>query len=175
MKLIVGLGNPGKEYEKSRHNLGFQFIDYLANKYDSKFVNKFQSLYSEVKLKNVGKVILLKPQTFMNASGNAVQQATKFYKIPAENIFIVFDDLDIKAGEFKIQKGKYPKIHNGVNDIINKLGTDQVWFVRIGSDERSDVERKFIAGKDYVLQKTGCEFREVFEKVEEKLAPITEG
>lgn len=165
MKLFVGLGNPGKEYENTRHNIGFKFIDFLAEKHSSTFSNKFQSLYAEFQ-QNGEKIILLKPQTFMNDSGSAVQKIMKFYKLTPEDIFIAFDDLDIKQGEFKIQKAKYPKVHNGVNDIINKSSSDEFHFIRIGIDGRSELEREFVSGKDYVLRKDSMEFsKEVFETV----------
>lgn len=164
MKLFVGLGNPGKEYENTRHNIGFKFIDFIAEKQSLNFTNKFQSHYAEFN-KDGEKTILLKPQTFMNNSGSAVVEVMKFYKIVAENIYIIFDDLDIKEGEFKIQKAKYPKVHNGINDIIQKTGTDKFNFIRIGIDGRSEIERKFISGKDYVLQKTGLDLGEAFREI----------
>ena len=170
MKLFVGLGNPGKEYENTRHNIGFKFIDFLANKNTLTFSNKFQSLYSEFQ-SNGEKVILLKPQTFMNNSGSAVQEVMKFYKLNSEDVYIIFDDLDIKEGEFKVQKAKYPKVHNGVNDIIQKTGTDKFNFVRIGIDGRNEIERDFVSGRDYVLRRESLNqyeniFKEIYTKVE---------
>jgi PTH1 family peptidyl-tRNA hydrolase len=168
MKLFVGLGNPGKEYEQTRHNAGATFIDFLAKQNNVSFISKFRSLYAEFQ-HNGEKVILLKPQTFMNASGSAVLECAKFYKIGVEDIIIAFDDLDIKQGDFKIQKGKYPKVHNGVNDILQKLSTDQFWFVRIGIDNRTEIERQFIAGRDYVLQKTDGKYDEIFASITAEL------
>lgn len=168
MKLIVGLGNPGKDYENTRHNAGASLVDFIAKKQSVSFIKKFQSQYAEFQ-NNGEKIILLKPQTFMNNSGDAVQEAAKFYKISIENIFIAFDDLDIKQDEFKTQKGKYPKVHNGVNDIINKLGGDQFTFVRIGIDNRTEEERKYISGRDYVLQKLNSSFDQIFERVLESI------
>ncbi len=170
MKLFVGLGNPGKEYEKTRHNAGFMLIDYIANLKGVSFTSKFSSLFAEFSDPEGEKVILLKPQTYMNESGKAVQEAMKFYKIGHENVYIAFDDLDIQFGEFKIQKAKYPKIHNGVNDIIKKTGTDQFTFVRIGTDDRSPIERQFIQGRDYVLQKTSVNFSEILKRIATELA-----
>lgn len=168
MKLFVGLGNPGKEYENTRHNIGAKFIDFLGEKLDLKFTEKFRSLFSDAQVEGE-KIIFLKPQTFMNNSGSAVQEAAKFFKIGPENIFVAFDDLDIVEGDSKIQLGKYPKVHNGVNDVIEKLGTDKINFIRIGIDGRNEIEKKFLAGRDYVLQKTDHDFSRVFEEVREKL------
>jgi PTH1 family peptidyl-tRNA hydrolase len=168
MKLIAGLGNPGKDYEKTRHNAGFMFVDFMVEKFDLKFNSKFQAEYSEIN-KDGEKIIFLKPQTFMNDSGVSLAEAVKFYKINSEEIFIAFDDLDLPEGEFKIQKGKYPKVHNGVNDIIEKLGTDNLNFIRIGIDGRAPELRKVISGRDYVLQKTSYNYKELFSQIYETL------
>lgn len=168
MKLIAGLGNPGKEYEKTRHNAGFGFIDFFMRKFELQTNNAFQSELAEISL-NGEKCYLLKPQTFMNKSGIAVSEIVRFYKIPDQNIFIAFDDLDIREGDFKIQKGKYPKVHNGVNDIINKLGTDELNFIRIGVDGRSEVERQFIPGHDYVLSRSVFDYSEIYLQISKSL------
>lgn len=168
MKLIVGLGNPGKEYEATRHNIGASFVDFKAKQYSLSFTSKFQSLFAEFN-HNGEKIMLLKPQTYMNLSGSAVLEATKFYKLTPNDIIIVFDDLDIKEGEYKIQRKKYPKFHNGVNDIIKRIASDEFWYVRIGIDARNPHERSFIPGRDYVLQKTNNDFTELFSKVDNEL------
>jgi peptidyl-tRNA hydrolase, PTH1 family len=168
MKLIVGLGNPGKEYENTRHNAGASFVDFLVKKMNLNFVEKFRSLYVDTQI-NGEKIIFIKPQTFMNDSGSAVVETAKFFKILPENIFIAFDDLDIIEGEWKLQLGKYPKIHNGVNDIIQKLGTDKVNFIRIGIDGRSPVERDFIQGRDYVLAKSKFDYVKIFDEISKTL------
>jgi peptidyl-tRNA hydrolase, PTH1 family len=165
MKLIVGLGNPGKEYEKTRHNAGANFVAFIAKKREIIFSSKFQSLYAEFNDDTGEKIILLQPQTFMNNSGSAVLEAVKFYKLTPENVFIAFDDLDILEGDFKIQIGKHPKIHNGINDITTKTKTDQYYFIRIGVDSRSIIERKFLKGSNYVLKKTDYNFIPVYEKI----------
>lgn len=165
MKLIVGLGNPGKEYENTRHNAGFRFIDYVARKLDLNFTNKFSSLFAETHGADGEKIILIKPQTYMNASGRAVVETIQFYKLKPEDVYIAFDDLDIKLGEFKLQKGKYPKIHNGVNDILNKTKTEQFNFIRIGVENRSPIEKDFLSGSDYVLKKFDYDLSHIFENV----------
>jgi PTH1 family peptidyl-tRNA hydrolase len=169
MKLIVGLGNPGKDYEKTRHNIGFSFIDYLANKRSLSFNEKFESLYTDFLGKSGEKIIFIKPQTYMNASGRAVSEVVKFFKISTDDIFVSFDDLDMQEGSWKIQKSKYPKCHNGVDDIIEKLSSDHFHFIRIGIDDRTPELRKLISGRDYVLQKTSFDYSDVFQSIENEL------
>ena len=103
MKLVVGLGNPGKQYEKTRHNCGFMAIDYYANKNDLKFKKKFNGLYAET-LINGNKLILLKPQTYMNLSGFCVKKFVDFYNIDLNDILVIYDDKDFETGTFKIKR-----------------------------------------------------------------------
>ena len=146
MYLIVGLGNPGLAYAYTRHNVGFLFVDHLA--YDLGFPNfkaKFNSLYTE-KTVNNEKVLIQKPQTFMNRSGAAVSQIVSFYKIPVENIFVVHDDIDLPPLEVKIKFGGSNGGHNGLRDIDKSLG-NQYWRIRIGVGR--PIEKSQVA--DYVL------------------------
>src|SRR6185369_4075580 len=117
MRLFVGLGNPGKKYEKTRHNVGWLVLDSLQIP-NTKF--EVQKQFNAEVLK-IGETILAKPQTFMNDSGVAVSAIVNFYKIEPDNIYVIHDDLDIKLGEYKIQKGKGPKQHNGILSIEEKL------------------------------------------------------
>lgn len=174
MKLFVGLGNPGKDYENTRHNAGFKFIDFLAHRYNVTFSSKFSSLFAEAQGKEGEKLMFLKPQTFMNDSGRGVVEIMKFYKISPDNVHVAFDDLDIKLGEFKVQKGHYPKVHNGVNDIINKTATDQFIYIRIGIDGRSPIEREFVQGKSYVLQKFDYNLTPVFGSIMQRLGLLSQ-
>lgn len=148
MKLIVGLGNPGEKYDHTRHNVGYMVLDQLAseisgewlmNKYTNSLVIDHQSF------------ILAKPQTFMNNSGEAVSALLKFYELQHDNLVVIHDDLDIALGQYKIQMGKGPKVHNGVNSIENHLKTEQFTRVRIGVDNRDPNNR--IPGAIYVLEK----------------------
>ncbi|BDQ04957.1 MAG: peptidyl-tRNA hydrolase [Candidatus Dojkabacteria bacterium] len=168
MKLIVGLGNPGLEYKYTRHNIGADFIDFIARRYNLNFVEKFKGLFTDF-LHNNEKYFLLKPQTYMNHSGDSVNLAVNFYKLSPESIYIVADDLDIPLGKYKIQIGKYPKSHNGINDVIAKLGYSNIHFVRIGIEARTPSERKLIKGADYVLQKTDFDFSPTFESISQRL------
>ncbi len=133
MKLIVGLGNPGAEYQNSRHNLGFIAIDYLADKLGLEFnKNKFFAQTAEGHYHGQ-KLLLLKPQTFMNRSGQAVQAAVDFYKIPHENILILFDDMDLPCGQLRLRQKGSAGGHNGIRDIIAHLGNDnQISRCKIG-------------------------------------------
>lgn len=151
MYLIVGLGNPGEDYEKTRHNAGFLFINKLAGK--EKFVVD-RKMESETLKK--GDVILAKPFTFMNDSGRAVRKIMDFYKLGIEKVVIVHDDLDIAFGEYKIQKEKGPKVHNGIKSVEQYLGRTDFLRVRIGIDNRQPGV-SYGTGADYVLSKMSKE------------------
>jgi peptidyl-tRNA hydrolase, PTH1 family len=152
MKLIIGLGNPGEKYAFTRHNAGFLFVDSLLTVDLSQTGWATNSkLKSEIcKIKQLD-LMLAKPQTFMNNSGDAVLSLTTYYKIPTTNLFVVHDDLDIPLGKYKIQKGVGPKVHNGVNSIEESLGTKDFWRVRIGIDNRAPDIRT--SGDQYTLEK----------------------
>ncbi len=120
--LIVGLGNPGKKYENTRHNVGFCAVDYIANENNVKVQKaKFSALYNTIEV-NKSKVLLLKPQTFMNLSGKSVSEAAKFYKIPMENIIIIYDDISLDVGKLRIRTKGSAGGHNGIKSIISYMG-----------------------------------------------------
>lgn len=168
MKVFVGLGNPGKEYSKTRHNIGADFIDYFANKKNLQFTTKFRSLYCD--FNNSGeKIIFLKPQTFMNESGDAVLEIMKFFKLESEDLYIIFDDLDLIEGKLKVQKGHYPKSHNGINDIIKKIGNDNFNYIRIGIESRTDEEKKNFLSRDFVLSRYKFDYIPIFEEIINRL------
>ena len=132
MYLIVGLGNPDAEYDNTRHNMGFNTINRISEKYNIKLTkNKFQGLFEIGEIEGQ-KVILVKPQTYMNLSGNCVKEIVDFYKIEKENIIIIYDDMDIEPGKIKIRKKGSSGGHNGIKSIIQMLGTDQFSRIRIG-------------------------------------------
>lgn len=147
MKLIVGLGNPGDEYVNTRHNVGFMLVDRMAK---SSWKQSKSGLFSYSWLGS--EVELIKPQTFMNKSGEAVGLAAKKHNMKLDDIIVIHDDLDIQFGEFKIQKGKGPKVHRGVNSVEKVMGGEDFWRVRIGTDNRQG-EMKNIPGDKYVLSK----------------------
>lgn len=132
MYLVAGLGNPGKQYDMTRHNIGFEVIDYMAEKLDVK-VNKlkFKALYGEIKI-GMEKVLLVKPQTYMNLSGDSIRDFCNFYKIPVENVIIINDDIAIEAGRLRIRKKGSAGGHNGLKSIIYQLNSDNFPRIRVG-------------------------------------------
>lgn len=141
MYIIVGLGNPGKKYENTRHNMGFLAIDLLADKYGIE-VNKlkFKSLVGEGRIAGE-KVLLVKPQTYMNLSGEAVRAALDFYKEDSQNLIVIYDDLDIPTGTMRIRKKGSPGTHNGMRNIKQHIQTDDFPRIRIGigSERKGDL------------------------------------
>lgn len=132
MFLIVGLGNPGREYENTRHNIGFAAIDIIAEKYNID-VNrtKFKGEYGEGFI-NGNKVILLKPYTFMNLSGESVREAIDFYKLTEEEVLIIYDDISLEVGRLRIREKGSAGGHNGIKSIINHMETDVFTRIKIG-------------------------------------------
>ena len=137
MFLIVGLGNPGKKYEKTRHNIGFDAIDYIAEKYHISVTdNKHKAICGKGVI-NGQKVILAKPQTFMNLSGESVREIINFYKIdPEDEMVVLFDDISLAPGNIRIRKKGSAGGHNGIKDIIAQTGTSNFKRVKIGVGEK---------------------------------------
>ncbi len=134
--LIVGLGNPGDKYFNTRHNAGFLTLDYIAQRCNVRIDRaKFHSLYAEATI-GTHRVLLLKPQTMMNASGTAVGEAAAFYKIPAENVIVFSDDITQVPGKIRVRRKGSAGGHNGLKDIIAHLGTDQFPRIRLGVGEK---------------------------------------
>ena len=132
MYLIVGLGNPEEEYGKTRHNMGFDTINKIAEKHNIKVnKSKFNSFYGTGSINNE-KVILLKPQTYMNLSGNAVRDFMNFYKIKENELIVIYDDLDIEPGIIKIRKKGGPGTHNGMKSVVSEIQTENFARVRVG-------------------------------------------
>lgn len=132
MYLIVGLGNPEEDYAKTRHNMGFDVINKLAKEYEIEITRtKFKGLYGMGTIEDE-KVILLKPQTYMNLSGESVIKFKNFYKIPDENVIIIYDDIDLEVGEIRIRKKGSAGTHNGMKSVIEHLNTENFPRVRVG-------------------------------------------
>ena len=132
MYIIAGLGNPTREYEKTRHNVGFDTIDVLADKLNTSVdEKKFKGLYGKGIIAGE-KVILLKPQTFMNLSGESVREAADFYKVDPEHIIVIYDDISLDVGQLRIRKKGSAGGHNGLKSIINHAGTQKFKRVRVG-------------------------------------------
>lgn len=155
MKLIVGLGNIGKEYINTRHNAGFMAIDKLLAGQIARPDSKF-----EAEVFKSGEMLLCKPTTFMNESGRAVRKVLDFYKLGIKDVAIIHDDLDIDLGEYKIQKGIGPKVHNGVTSVEECLGSKDFLRVRIGINNR-DKNSFGGSGADYVLSKFTADEEEI--------------
>lgn len=138
--LIVGLGNPGKEYERTRHNTGFRAIDLLAAKLGCKIDKaKFQGLYAQVNY-NGRKLFLLKPQTFMNLSGRSVLQLSAYFSIPSERIIVMFDDISLAPGRLRIRGDGSAGGHNGIKSIISEVGSQDFPRVKIGVGAKPNPE-----------------------------------
>ncbi len=152
--LVAGLGNPGLQYEKTRHNAGFMAADRIAEKYGVQFnKRKFDAVYGEFKI-GENRVLLMKPQTYMNNSGSAVSGLVNFYKIPTDRIIIMFDDISLDVGKIRMRRKGSHGGHNGIKDIIELLGTDEIMRIKIGVGERQNRDYDL---KDWVLGKIPSE------------------
>lgn len=164
MYIIAGLGNPGKKYENTRHNIGFITLDYLAERHDIK-INKIKhkALVGEGRISGQ-KVLLVQPQTYMNLSGESLREVMDYYKVDIEDMIVIYDDIDLEAGAVRIRKKGGPGTHNGMRSIVQHLGTD---FPRIrmgiGKDRRGDLV-------DFVLGGFTKEDKEVLEPAIERAA-----
>lgn len=148
MFLVVGLGNPGSQYEFTKHNVGFLTVDYLADKLNIKINKlKFKGLFAKEKIENED-VVFLKPQTYMNLSGESVRDFANFFKIPPENIIVVVDDVDLPMGKIRIRKKGSAGTHNGMKSIIYQLQSDN--FIRIKVGIEREGRKDDLA--DYVLK-----------------------
>jgi len=164
MYLIVGLGNPEKEYEKTRHNMGFNVINELAKEYDIEVTkSKFKGLYGMGTIED-NKVILLKPQTYMNLSGESIVEAMNFYKITREELIIIYDDVDIEQGSVRIREIGSAGTHNGMKSVVQSLSTEEFIRIRVGiGKEDSDIDMI-----NYVLGAISKEDKDILDKGVEK-------
>ena len=167
MKLIVGLGNPGRQYVATRHNVGFELVDQLAasigwvstpGDFDRVARTKFEGLFLDGNFADE-KLVLLKPMTFMNVSGKSVQQAMAFYQIPPADVLVVLDDLALPCGRLRIRGSGSSGGHNGLNDIERMIGTKEYPRLRIGIDAAP----QFVPAKDYVLGRFSEEQRKLLD------------
>ena len=146
--LIVGLGNPGREYEKTRHNAGFRAVDLLADKLGCKIdKGKFQGLYGQV-TRSGAKLLLLKPQTYMNLSGRSVLQLSAYFHIPPQRIIVLFDDISLEPGRLRIRSDGSAGGHNGIKSIISEVGSQDFPRVKIGVGGKAHPEQDLA---DHVL------------------------
>ena len=164
MYLIVGLGNPEEEYSNTRHNMGFDVINKISEEYQIQVTkNKFKGLYGKGTIENQ-EVILLKPQTYMNLSGESIQEISQFYKIKPENMIIIYDDIDIEPGIIKLRKKGGPGTHNGMKSVITCLNTQEFPRIRIGIGKPQNNQDLI----NYVIGKIPKEDFQELEKGKEK-------
>lgn len=167
MKLVVGLGNPGLEYNNTRHNIGFRMLDKITDKYNVELnKKKFDGLYGE-KIINGEKIMFLKPQRYMNLSGTVIREFVNYFKISLEDLLIIFDDLDTEVGRVRLRLKGSSGGHNGLKDIEKNLGTNVYNRIKIGISNN-----KLIDTKDYVLGKFSKEDLQKIEETENKIVNI---
>lgn len=158
MYLVVGLGNPGDKYDKTRHNVGFDVVDLCMDKYNFQFNRtKFKGIYGEAIICGE-KVLFLKPQTFMNLSGESVREVCDFYKIPNDKIIVIYDDISLEPGTLRIRNKGSAGGHNGIKNIIAHLSTEVFPRIKVGVGQPKDGLIPFVLGK------FSKEEREVVEK-----------
>ncbi len=169
MKLIVGIGNPGKEYDNTRHNVGFMALDSIANHYNVEFnETKFKSIYTSIRVNNE-KIILMKPQTYVNLSGSAVVSMMNYFNIDKEDILVIYDDLALPTGKLRVRFKGSGGGHNGIKNIIDYLKTQEFKRVRIGISNN-----KLFDQVDYVLGRFSKEDMSTLEDTFKKLRELPE-
>ena len=173
MYIIAGLGNPGKEYQNTRHNMGFKVIDRIAEKY-SISVNrtKFKALIGEGRI-GTEKVILVKPQTYMNLSGESIREVMNFYKPEMENLIVIYDDFDIPTGSLRIRKKGSAGSHNGMKSVIYQLKDDSFPRIRVGigaPDEEDKIQERDKQVIKHVIGKVSTKEMETFQEAIDKAA-----
>ena len=146
--LVAGLGNPGPEYARDRHNVGWMVIDELARRHQGSFKGKFRGKLADARVREK-KLALLKPETYMNESGASIQAASAFYKLPPEQVLVVHDDVDLETGRLQARVGGGLAGHNGLRSIAQRLGSQEFLRLRIGVGRPGRGDRRPVA--DYVL------------------------
>lgn len=176
MKLVIGLGNPGDKYKATRHNIGWLFLDYLKREFSTNEWQKKDKLKCELLELNYKekKVLLIKPQTFMNLSGDAVVAVMNFYKLSIDDVIVVYDDIDLNFEEVRFRESGSGGTHNGMKDIVQKLDSRDFARVRLGAEARTAELKSKWALADYVLANFSSEevavLPEIFVHAEAKLA-----
>ncbi|HZQ29908.1 MAG TPA: aminoacyl-tRNA hydrolase [Patescibacteria group bacterium] len=192
MILIVGLGNPGEQYEKTRHNLGFMVLEHFLKDFEqekktewensAKFKSDIAQINWQPQSSSMVKVILVKPKTYMNNSGMAVSLLTSFYKVKPSDIWIIHDDFDLPLGSMRIRFGGASAGHHGIDSIIQALGTDRFWRFRLGtglSHSKGTIAKKTKGkGEDFVLGSFGKgesgKLRELVKKASKAIESVLE-
>lgn len=170
MKVFVGLGNPGRQYEETRHNIGFMVIDELADKWNIPLTqSKFKGIFGQGTV-NGEKVLLVKPLTYMNLSGECVRPLLDFYKLDVEDLVVIYDDLDLPAGKLRLRQKGSAGGHNGIKSLIQHLGTQNFNRIRMGIDRPKNGP----SISDYVLGKFHAEERPAIDDSVKKAAEACE-
>lgn len=150
MYVIAGLGNPGREYEKTRHNMGFQVLDHLAEKTGIQVKRlKHRALVGDGRIGG-RRVLLVKPQTYMNNSGQSIGEILRYYHVPEDHLIVIYDDMDLKTGSIRIRKSGGPGTHNGMKSVVSHVGGGGFPRIRIGIGSADSAE-----WKDFVLNQVG--------------------
>lgn len=174
--IVAGLGNPGREYEGTRHNAGFRALDFLAERLGASVKeSRFSALVGRAEISGHG-VLLLKPQTYMNLSGRAVAEAANFYKIPPENIIVMCDDISFAPGHMRIRKKGSAGGHNGLKSIIESLGSDAFPRIKIGVGAKPSPDTdlaSWVLGK--LPEQDAKSLSEVFDRIASAVALMTDG
>ncbi|MDD2627447.1 MAG: aminoacyl-tRNA hydrolase [Clostridia bacterium] len=174
MKIIIGLGNVGKEYKNTRHNVGFMFLDYYAERNgNEKFKKRDNYYYLESNFKG-GKIVLIKPSTYMNLSGEAVIKVLKWYKANLEDLIIIYDDVDLPFGNIRYREEGSAGTHNGMKNIVTVLKTEKIKRIKVGIENRENLD---IGLADYVLsnfskKEISVLYENTFLELEEKLKQL---
>ncbi|MFP7474409.1 aminoacyl-tRNA hydrolase [Niallia taxi] len=170
MKLVVGLGNPGKQYEKTRHNIGFEVIDYISKEYGIPLdKSKFKGQYG-IGMINGEKAVLLKPLTYMNLSGESIRPIMDYYDIKTEDIVVIYDDLDLPVGKIRLRQKGSSGGHNGIKSTIAHTGTEKFNRIRVGIDRPQNGMKV----TDYVLGRFMKEEQEALEIIVKKCSDACE-
>jgi len=166
MKLIVGLGNPGKQFDRTRHNIGFEVLDYLSEYYQIPLdKSKFKGIYGVGSIAGE-KVILLKPLTYMNLSGESIRPIMDYYNVGIEDLVVIYDDLDLPVGKIRLRQKGSSGGHNGIKSTIQHVGTEKFNRIRVGIDR----PKNGMSVPDYVLGKFSKEEMDILETIIKKCA-----
>ena len=170
MKIVIGLGNIGEEYKNTRHNFGFMCLDYLSEKYNFRIDKKLKKSMIGEKIINGEKVIFVKPQTYMNLSGDSVIEILNWYKEDISNVIVLYDDIDIDFENIRYRESGSPGSHNGMKDIVNKLKTKDICRIRLGIGNLKHENQDIV---NFVLERFSKEEEKklnvVFEEVDKKI------
>lgn len=169
MKLIVGLGNPGKEYDNTRHNMGFIMVNEILKKYNLVLdKEKFNGKYTYLTLNNE-KIYFLEPQTYMNLSGECLRDFINYYKIDIDDILVIYDDIDLDLGRIRLKKKSSSGGHNGIKNIIEHLHTDEFKRLKVGVSNNKNINTK-----DYVLGQFNKKEKEEIEDIKKRVLNLFE-